>query len=147
MLGDVGGFVGQHAGQLRFVARRGDQACMYTDETTGQGEGVDTGVAYRKIFETPPRFWRSGRQFVTQACQVILQYRVVQIVGIAAHLPHDLVADLVLLGFGKGDTAGIAEIGQACGQAGMDAEGDEQEGCQDFHGGYDNGPLHWFLPP
>jgi len=97
--------VRQHRGELVAVERHGDEAEVHADEAAGQREGIHRAVAHEEDFPGKEALGvgvdvatraRRLHQRLPQRFHVGLQHRVVEPIGVAARLAHDLLAQAPL---------------------------------------------------
>jgi hypothetical protein len=99
-LGDVGDLVRQDACELRFVARREDEAVIHPDEAAGQCECVDSGIANDEEREAARAVGRLRGDARADRLQILVQLGVFQDLVLIPKLPHDHCADAVLVAAG-----------------------------------------------
>ncbi len=111
-LRDVRDLVRQHAGELRLVLGRGDEARVDADEAAGQREGVDRRVAYGEESEPVRALVRLAGEAQAEGLQVLVDLRVLDDLAGFAQLPDDHQPDLVLIGEGQRLARGCADVRQ-----------------------------------
>jgi hypothetical protein len=109
----VADLVRQHRGQFRLVLRRDQQLRVHADEAAGQRERIDHRIAHGKEEEIGIRLAaRAGRErheVFAEVVQVLDDRVVVEVIGIAPDVVHDLLAQLALEHGRQVGTRGVAE--------------------------------------
>jgi hypothetical protein len=134
MLGHVRGFVGQHAGELRFRLGREQQAGVHSDEASRHSEGVDGVVAHHEELEVLLAVRARRHDAPADVVHVLRELGIVEVSGVAADLLHYLLADLALELRRQQRTGRIAQLRERLGRCLRDDQGQTQEGCRDSHG-------------
>jgi hypothetical protein len=104
-LRDVRQLVRQHRSQLVGRAGEIDQRQMHADITAGQRERVDASIAHQERLERESsidvgrdvaELARSVHQRLPDRLQILQQHGIVEVVGVAPDLSHDLLANPLL---------------------------------------------------
>ena len=112
-LGDVRDFVGEHAGQLGFVAGGKHQPVVHADESARQRKRVDGVVIHEEERETLRRITRGLRDDARpQRLKVFGGLGVFDDLPFVAQLAHDLKADVIFVVEREGRRGGTADVGQ-----------------------------------
>ena len=112
-LRDVRDFVGEYAGELRFVARGQHQSVVHADESAGQRERVDGVVVHEEERETLCRIAGGlGDDARPQRLQIFSGLGVFDDLALVTQLAHDLQPDVELVVERERRGGRAADVGQ-----------------------------------
>ena len=134
VLRDVGDFVRNDAGKLRFRLRHHDRAGIDADKAAEHGKGIDRIVADGKKIEIAGRIGARLDQTPPQLGEVIVDFRIIDVARFTlANFLHDRLTDATFELRRKIGPRRLAQIGQIIGTGngtGKDQRQSKGEGAQ-----------------
>jgi len=130
VLGDVGDFVGHHAGQLGFALCGKQQTGVHADVAARHGEGVDAGIVDDEEIEFALVARADRDQLVAELVEIGFDFGVVQIARVGIDVAHDGPSHRLFFLVGKVLPRHLAQIGQVGGHHRLDGQSKCEQGAQ-----------------